>query len=517
VTRSQLIVQRDGSLVVTPGEERDQVTLVVRQCASLRKIVAGSYVYDIAPAAVWGAAAAGVSSAALVRNLDDVAATPIPADLAARIVDLHARFGALTLVDCGDGARLVARDPHLLTQLHLPVDCLQSPDAIARVMFQAVEQGWPVIDARPVAGIAAPIQRARFTGVLRPYQREALTAVTRGGSGLVLLPCGAGKTTVGVAVIAEVGGRALVLVPSRTVAEQWRDTLLTQTTLRPDAVRVFAGGRGLRQVTIATYHAATLGRHRAELSETGWDTIVYDEVQTLPADSFRMAAGFRSARRLGLTATLVREDRREAELLALVGPTLFEASWLELERAGWIAPARCVEIRLPHAEAPSVQLRYKLAALWRLLEAHVDQQVIVSGTDLAGLRLAGQRLSFPVLTGASSADERAQVLDAFRQGRVRVLGLSRIGSVGIDVPDASVLVQLSGTFGSRQEEAQRLGRILRPRPAKQSWFYTLVTNGTREVAYAERRQRFLVNQGYIYEVRDAADLPRADRAIPARA
>jgi DNA excision repair protein ERCC-3 len=234
--------------------------------------------------------------------------------------------------------------------------------------------------------------------------------------------------------------------------------------------------------------------------------VIYDEVQSLPAAVFRLAAGIEAERRLGLSATLVREDGREAEVFALVGPPLYEASWLELERDGWIAPARCVEIRVPKAATDADGLRYKMAVVQRLLKQHATEPAIVVGTDVASLQATGRRIGFPVLTGASSTERRAELLGAFRFGEMATLGLSRIGSVGIDLPDASVLIQVSGTFGSRQEEAQRLGRVLRPAPGKTAHFYTIVGAGTRERHFAARRQRFLVSQGYNYEIVDASSL-----------
>jgi DNA excision repair protein ERCC-3 len=261
-------------------------------------------------------------------------------------------------------------------------------------------------------------------------------------------------------------------------------------------------------VTIVTYHGATRGRQAGALIDRAWDLVIYDEVQSLPADMFRLAAGYQSSRRLGLTATLVREDGRERDIAALVGPPLYDVSWIELERQGWIAPARCVEVRLPTPDSQAESARFKQAALQRLLAVHRHDQVIVAGTAISGLMKAGERLGFPVLTGASSHADRDRVLTEFREGRLSVVGLSRIGSVGLDLPNANVLIQLSGTFGSRQEEAQRLGRLLRPGRDKSGTFYSLVTQGTREVPFAARRQRFLVTQGYEYELMQAKDLPR---------
>jgi DNA excision repair protein ERCC-3 len=300
----------------------------------------------------------------------------------------------------------------------------------------------------------------------------------------------------------------LVVVPSRTVGDQWQATFRELTSIEAADVGWLGAGSADRPISTVTYHAATSGAAAGELAGRRWRLVIYDEVQSLPADMFRLAAAIDADRRLGLSATLVREDGREAEVFALVGPPLYEASWLELERDGWIAPARCVEVRVPRADAPADSLRYRMAVVQRLLRQHDGAPVLVVGTDLSALRAIGRRLGFPVLTGTSSNERRAELLDAFRSGDVRTLGLSRIGSVGIDLPDASVLIQVSGTFGSRQEEAQRLGRLLRPAAGKTAHFYTVVAEGTREQHFAARRQRFLVNQGYLYDILDASALPR---------
>jgi DNA excision repair protein ERCC-3 len=290
------------------------------------------------------------------------------------------------------------------------------------------------------------------------------------------------------------------------VAEQWRRTFSEHTSLDASEVAINRIGSA---VSIVTYHS--VARSARRLLGHRWRTVIYDEVQSLPADSFRVAAQIVAPYRLGLTATLVREDGREREIAALIGPPLFEMSWRELERMGWISPARCVEIRIPNATDDASSLRYKLSAIERLLHVHRDKSVLVVGSRLRGLRLAGQHLRFPVVTGEDGPERRSELLEKFRRGEIHTLGMSKIGSVGVDLPEASVLIQMSGTFGSRQEEAQRLGRILRPSSSDSAWFYSIVEAGTREVGDADRRQRFLVEQGYVYETFDAAALPRPER------
>lgn len=514
MSASQLVFRRDGRIHITAGEGRDRLADVVRSCAQLHSVVAGDYLFELSDAALWGAATRGRSSADLLSDLDAAASEPVPAPLAARIADVMGRWGRLRLENRAGEVVVATADAGLLRRLSLEAVpdadrwiAAVSDDDIGRIKIAAMKIGWPVADCRPPRFRLTPYAT---TVALRPYQQRAVEAFVRGGSGIVLLPCGAGKTVVGVAAAASVGGATLVVTHSRTISEQWREAFLDSTSLPPSFVRANARTVGDERVSIVTYHAATTGRIGPALAERAWDLVIYDEVQSLPADVFRLAAAFQSSRRLGLTATLVREDGREREVSALVGPALFDVSWLELERQGWIAPARCVEVRIPAASSPRERERYRLATLKRLLAAHADEPVLVAGTRVDGLRRAGALLGFPVLTGESSAEERMELLGRFRDGSVPVLGISRIGTVGVDLPNATTLVQLSGTYGSRQEEAQRLGRVLRPGLGKTAHFYALVVSGTAEEEYARRRQRFLVSQGYQYEVLDAGSLPRPD-------
>ena len=515
---ASLIFQRNGTLLVTPGDGLDEILRHVRQCAQLRSIVAGSYVYDASPTAIWGAAARGVGVDEVLGQLARLSSMPVPSPLAARITDTFGRYGALEIVECQSGALLFARNVSILNEIGMnaPPDgsnaiALEARD-VAKVKLAAVRAGWPIVDRRQVAAGSVRIELNNDVR-LRSYQTAALAAFQAGRDGVILLPCGAGKTMVGVAIAAAVGGPILVLAPSRTVGEQWQAAFQDSTSCGAGDIGWSGGGSHVGTVTLATYHAATTGNAAAELIGRHWRLVIYDEVQSLPADVFRLAAGLVADRRLGLSATLVREDGREAEVFALVGPPLYEASWLELERDGWIAPARCIEVRVPAALTEVDGWRFKMAVVQRVLEQHNAEPAIVVGTSVANLRATGRRLGFPVLTGTSPPQRRAALFDAFRSGTVKTLGLSRIGSVGIDLPDASVLIQVTGTFGSRQEEAQRLGRILRPVAGKTAHFYTIVAAGTREQHFAARRQRFLVNQGYQYEIIEASSLPRSTDAV----
>lgn len=509
---SRLIFQRDGSLLVTPGERREELAALARWCGQLRAVSGGSYVYAPTPLALWGAAARGVTAERLLKALAEVAATPVPVAFAARVAEAIGRYGALRLESDEHGAALVARDPTVLSALGLASGGARRAPVAAgeegRVKLLAAEAGWPVLDARrPRRGRTLEIE-LRPEVQLRAYQREAVQALQKAGSGVVLLPCGAGKTVVGVAAAVAAQRATLVLVPARAIAAQWRAAFLTLTSLRPEQVQLLERGSQPAPVSIVTYQAAIGGALTGELADYPWGLVIYDEVQSLPADGFRVAAGLQTPRRLGLTAALVREDGRERDVFALVGPVVYDVPWVELELEGWIAPARCVEVRVPEPPDRAAWLRYRLAVLERLLRVHQDEQVLVSGSDLASLRAAARRFELPLATGSTPTARREQLYESFRSGALPVLALSKVGSVGLDFPNATVLIQLSGTFGSRQEEAQRLGRLLRPQPGKVASFYTIVA-GPREERFARRRQRFLVEQGYRYEIIDAADLPRA--------
>lgn len=513
MTDSTLIFQRDGSMLITAGRGREAVVRDVRRCARLRSIVAGNYVFDFSPVAVWGSIASGATVAGLVGDLERHAIMPLPTALAARLAEAAGRYGAIRVVSDGPGTSVIARDPQILDRIGIHASSTGSGSVtvsaseVSRIKLAAIRAGWPVVDERRSAMVTSSLTMVDAVR-LRPYQIDAVRAFAAGRDGVILLPCGAGKTVVGVAAAAATGGPVLVLVPSRTVGDQWQATFADLTTTSASDIGWLDAGSDQRAVATVTYHAATTGAAAGELVGRRWRLVIYDEVQSLPADMFRLAAAIEADRRLGLSATLVREDGKEAEVFALVGPPVYEASWLELERDGWIAPARCVEVRIPASGSPADSLRYRMAVVQRLLAQHDGAAVLVVGTDVNALRSIGRRLRFPVLTGASTNERRAELLEAYRSGSLRTLGLSRIGSVGIDLPDASVLIQVSGTFGSRQEEAQRLGRLLRPAAGKTAHFYTVVAEGTREQHYAARRQRFLVNQGYLYDILDASALPR---------
>jgi DNA excision repair protein ERCC-3 len=370
---------------------------------------------------------------------------------------------------------------------------------------------------------------------VRDYQRNAADVFyaggdVRGGSGVIVLPCGAGKTIVGIAAMAQMERSTLVLTTSITAVKQWRREILDKTDLREDQVAEYTGEvKEIAPVTVATYQILT---HRPDKKEDfphfklfdqrDWGLIIYDEVHLLPAPVFRVTAQIQARRRLGLTATLIREDGREEDVFSLIGPKKYDVPWRELESRGWIAEATCSEVRIALPEPLRMEYavaewrnKYRLASenpakddvVARLLEHYRGKQVLIIGQYLKQLRQLRNRFNLPLITGQTANVEREDLYARFRRGEVRELILSKVGNFAIDLPDAHVLIQVSGTFGSRQEEAQRLGRILRPKASGEvAHFYTLVTRDTRELDFAHHRQLFLTEQGYSYSILDGADL-----------
>ncbi|NLE71716.1 MAG: DEAD/DEAH box helicase family protein, partial [Actinomycetales bacterium] len=408
-------------------------------------------------------------------------------------------------------------------------DVAVHPSERGRLKQALLKLGWPAEDlAGYVDGEAHPIDLDTTDWHLRPYQEQAVESFWHGGSGVVVLPCGAGKTLVGAGAMARSRTTTLVLVTNTVAARQWRDELLRRTTLTEDEIGEYSGARKeVRPVTIATYQVLTTRRkgvypHLELLDARDWGLIVYDEVHLLPAPVFRMTADLQARRRLGLTATLVREDGREDDVFSLIGPKRFDAPWKDIEAQGWIAPAECVEVRLTLPDADRLAYataepdeRYRLAAtapgknrvVERLVARHAGEQVLVIGQYLDQLAELAEHLDAPLITGATTVRERQRLFGAFRAGEIERLVVSKVANFSVDLPEAAVAIQVSGTFGSRQEEAQRLGRIMRPKAdGRTAHFYAIVTRDTVDQDFAAHRQRFLAEQGYAYRIVDAEDL-----------
>ncbi|CAB3392100.1 DNA repair helicase XPB [Kyrpidia spormannii] len=492
--------------------------------------------YRITELSLWHACALGWGSREVLDTLRDLAMGPIPYPVQEWIVLTMNRWGGLVLEKSGRRYQLVARQP-LSEGVR---QALQQSGLLERggrwmvparqrgeIKRQLLSLGYPVLDmAGHAPGEPLDID-LKGTVILRPYQDEAVQAFfdegCHGGSGVVVLPCGSGKTIVGLAVMARYRQQTLVLTSTTTAAYQWKREIEDKCEIAPDSIGVYAGDeRVIKPVTISTYAMMTWKNprgampHLRELARHPWGLVIYDEVHLVPAPIFRFSAGIQNCRRLGLTATLVREDGREADVFSLIGPKCFDLPWRTVEEEGWIARAECYELRVPldpaaeeaYRQAESRQ-RWRIAATnprklevaAELVARHRGTPVLVIGHYLDQLRELAHRLGAPDITGDTPERVRRETYDAFRRGEIPVLCLSRVANTAVDLPDARVAVELSGNFGSRQEEAQRLGRLLRPKKdGGEARLYMLVTEGTEEVETAVRRQQFLAEQGYEYRI-----------------
>ncbi|MGH9127448.1 MAG: DNA repair helicase XPB [Acidimicrobiales bacterium] len=546
-----LIVQSDRTLLLEV-DHPDAVACrtAIAPFAELERSPEHVHTYRLSSLGLWNARAAGHDAEQVVDALLRWSRYSVPQALLVDVAEVMDRYGRLILeVHPVHGLVLRATDRAVLEEIlrAKSVVPLVGPridgDTVGvsrsdrgRLKQALLKAGWPADDkAGYVDGAAHAIALAEGPGfTLRPYQTEAVETFFAGGSGVVVLPCGAGKTLVGAAAMAKAGARTLVLVTNIVSARQWRAELLARTSLTEAEVGEYSGQRKeVKPVTLATYQILTSKRHglyaHLELfSAEDWGLIIYDEVHLLPAPVFRMTAEIQSRRRLGLTATLVREDGREGDVFSLIGPKRYDAPWRDIEAQGWIAPAVCTEVRvtLTDEERMSYALseaeeRYRVGATaWSKL-AVVEalsrdalakgEPTLVIGQYLDQLEAIGRRLGAPLITGKTPVRERERLYEAFRQGAEPLLVVSKVANFSIDLPEASVAIQVSGAFGSRQEEAQRLGRILRPKAdGRQAHFFTVVSRDTNDQEFAARRQRFLAEQGYAYEIRDATSVLHPD-------
>jgi DNA excision repair protein ERCC-3 len=559
VADGALIVQSDRSVLLEVDHPRAEAARVaIAPFAELEKSPEHVHTYRLSPLALWNARAAGLRPEQVTAALVEHSRYPVPPGLLADLEETMGRYGRLVL-QAGDAGHLVlasadhavveevvrARQVAPLLGRRLGPGRVEVPLAERGRLKQALlALGWPADDQAGYvdgAPLAVELRASHATTgrpfALRRYQRESVATFAAAGSGVVVLPCGAGKTLVGIGAMAALGTRTLVLVTSTLAARQWREELLARTGLRPEQVGEYSGSRKqVAPVTIATYQVLVTRRggrhaHLDLLGREDWGLIVYDEVHLLPAPVFRMTAEIQARRRLGLTATLVREDGREAEVFSLIGPKRYDVPWRDLEAQGWVAAADCVEVRvdltdderMDYAVAEPEQ-RYRRAAtassklpvVAGLAEAHLADRVLVIGQYLDQLKTLGNRLGAPVVTGDTPVRERERLFAAFRAGALRRLVVSKVANFSIDLPEANVAIQVSGTFGSRQEEAQRLGRILRPKAdGGRARFYTVVSRDTNDTDFAQRRQRFLAEQGYAYRLVDAAAVLAGELPTPA--
>lgn len=551
-----LIVQSDRAILLEVDHPRyEEARDALAGFAELEKSPEHIHTYRITPLSIWNACAAGHSGEAIVESLRRLSKYPPPEHILTEIRDYASRYGRLRITRDADGLVLSTDDRPLCEELarHDKLrDLLEArlgemafrvaPAHRGRLKQALVKIGYPADDLAgyrdgeklPLAFRTAVRSGASFAP--RHYQEDAAGAFhaggsARGGSGVVVLPCGAGKTIVGMACMEKLQTSTLILATNVTAVRQWMAEILDKTTLHEDQIGEYSGmTKNIRPVTVTTYQIMTYRRKREDVfphlelfDRRDWGLIIYDEVHLLPAPVFQITSTIQARRRLGLTATLVREDGREDDVFALIGPKRFDVPWKVLEGQGWIAKARCEEIRIrmdddlrmSYAMADA-RAKFRLASenprkhevVRELLRRHRGDRVLILGMYVEQLKVLAQEFGIPVLTGSTGQAKREKAYEEFRSGRVPVLACSKIANFSVDLPDASVAIQISGTFGSRQEEAQRLGRILRPKPGEnQAHFYTLVSHESVEQDFAMNRQLFLCEQGYEYHIRHDEDFP----------
>ncbi len=548
MTDGPLIVQSDKTLLLEVDHPlAGDCRRAIAPFAELERSPEHVHTYRLTPLGLWNARAAGHDAEQVVDALLTYSRYAVPHSLLVDVADIMDRYGRLQLVkDPAYGLVLRTTDRAVLVEVlrskkieplvGVRVDdetVVVHPSERGHIKQVLLKLGWPAEDlAGYVDGEHHEIALREDGWTLRPYQSEAVDGFFHGGSGVVVLPCGAGKTIVGAAAMAQVKATTLILVTNTVSARQWKHELLARTTLTEEEIGEYSGARKeIRPVTIATYQVMTTRKkgvyaHLELFDSRDWGLIMYDEVHLLPAPIFRFTADIQSRRRLGLTATLVREDGREGDVFSLIGPKRYDAPWRDIEAQGYIAPADCVEVRVTLTEHERLlyataepEERYRLAATTatkaRVIEAlvaqHEGEQVLVIGQYLNQLDELGEHLGVPVIKGETTVTERERLFEAFRTGEITTLVVSKVANFSIDLPEASIAIQVSGTFGSRQEEAQRLGRVLRPKhDGRGARFYAVVARDTVDQEYAAHRQRFLAEQGYAYRIIDADDVLAGD-------
>jgi len=577
-----LIVQGDRTILVEVASPRyAEARDALVRFAELVKSPEHVHTYRITPLSIWNACAAGESADQIIEALRSLSRYPVPEHINTEITDLAGRFGSLTLLQGPAGLELRCRDEGLAALVsadkrtgallgeRLSATSFALPGHFrGQLKLSLIRLGYPVDDRAGYSlGEHLPIALRPITlntGVAfaaRPYQREAADAFhsqgsEQGGSGVIVLPCGAGKTIVGMECMSLLQTSTLILTTCVTAVRQWIAELIDKTDVDPQLIGEYTGlKKEVRPITVATYQMLThreSARSRADRAQASggveaspeesyphlalfgqrdWGLIVYDEVHLLPAPVFQITASLQARRRLGLTATLVREDGKEDDVFALIGPKKYDVPWKEMEKQGWIAKAVCTEIRIPLPE--HMRMSYaladarakfriasenpaKMAYVQEILAAHPAEPALVIGMYLDQLTAVAGPLGLPVITGSTPQRTRDKLYADFKAGKIRVLAVSKVANFAVDLPEASLAIQVSGTFGSRQEEAQRLGRILRPKElSNQAYFYSLVSRDTVEQDFALKRQLFLCEQGYGYEVRMVDGRAQTAGNIPA--
>ncbi|MCP4574749.1 MAG: DEAD/DEAH box helicase [Deltaproteobacteria bacterium] len=545
-----LIVQGDHTILVEVGSPRyEGARNELVRFAELVKSPEHIHTYRITPLSIWNARAAGIPATNIVDALCEYSKYPVPDHVLVGINDFASRFGRIKLHRDGKGLLLTADSEPLAEEIvHTPTigdllaDRISKTEFLIRVADRGrikqalIKAGFPAEDlAGYIKGerVNFAVRAATLSGMpfsFRPYQQQAADAfyakgADQGGAGVIVLPCGAGKTIVGISCMAELQTSTLILTTNVTAIRQWKQELMDKTFLSEGDIGEYSGNtKEICRITIATYQIMTYRPnkdgdfpHLTLFDDRNWGLIIYDEVHMLPAPVFQVTAGLQARRRLGLTATLVREDGKEEDVFALIGPKKVDVPWKEMEQQGWIAKARCCEIRIPLPE--NLRMDYAVANKRRkfrissenpakqdlvreIMARHKGKQILLIGMYIDQLKEAAKGLNIPLITGSTSQKKRDSLYQDFKDGKISALAVSKVANFAVDLPDAAVAIQISGTFGSRQEEAQRLGRILRPKPGEnQAYFYSLVTRDTVEQDFALKRQLFLCEQGYEYAIR----------------
>ncbi len=542
-----LITQSDHTLLLEV--EHPQYTECRDFLVSFAELVKSPefiHTYRVSPLSLWNAAAVGIPMTEIHKGLQRFAKYPVPANVLADIQDWHAGYGKLVLHQASPGRLcLEVSEPQLWERLRhdnslapfwlgmTETGFLIAEGERGNLKHALIKTGYPVKDEcgyLPGESLEINLRAVDTDGqpfALRDYQADAVEAFYQsgrrsGGSGIIVLPCGSGKTVIGLGVVSRIANHTLIVTTNNVSVHQWRYELLNKTDIPAGHIGEFTGlDKEIRPITVTTYQMLTHRRSKAEpmhnlgiFAQHNWGLIIYDEVHLLPAPVFRATTEIQAKRRLGLTATLVREDGKEDDVFALIGPKRYDVPWKTLEGRGYIAQAYCTECRLPLA--PGEELKYahadkrnrfriaaenpgKIELVEELLADHAQDHVLVIGQYISQLETLAKHLRYPLITGKTQHVERERLYAEFKTGQVRVLLVSKVANFAVDLPDANVMIQISGTFGSRQEEAQRLGRILRPKQ-RSSFFYSLVSRGTDEQRFALNRQLFLVEQGYKYRI-----------------
>ena len=549
-----LRVQMDSTVLLDARHpDAEPAREVLAQFAELTKRPGDLHTYRISPMSLWNAASLGLSAQEIISSLTRYSCNELPLKVVHHIQWLTDRYGKLTLERSLEDELLLHGDESLLQDLSEKTGindyfigpyiegCRQiKPECRGILKQELIKLGYPVVDLagyRHGEALAVSLLKQARSGrsfKLRDYQERAVDLFYQqgkdeGGSGVLVLPCGGGKTIVGIAAITRLECDTLILTSNVTSVKQWKAELLDKTTLNETEIGEYAAkSKQVRPITIATYQLLTNRRQKGDeyanmklFQQRNWGLIIYDEVHLLPAPVFRMTADLQATRRLGLTATLVREDGREEDVFSLIGPKRFDLPWKVLETRSWIAAVSCTEVRIPlpqqeqacyEAADEKTKARLsgensaKIAAVKELLDRHQGKSILIIGQYLRQLHAIAEEIHAPVLTGELPHTERERLFESFKAGEISVLVVSKVANFAVDLPDAAVAIQVSGSFGSRQEEAQRIGRIMRPKTGdNQAWFYTLVSSGTKEILYAQKRQLFLLEQGYRYEIEEYSE------------